>query len=138
MNFKYNNVYLNETSLITGPYELEGKYRKYFDKSYNDLSFGEPSWESSEIRLLKESVDILLDKSNMAKNDIDLHISGDLLNQLVATNYASKDIGIPLIGIYGACSTSMLGLIIASNMIESKQANNIICSVSSHNNAAEK
>lgn len=138
MNFRYNSVYLNETSLVTGPYELEGKYRKYFDKSYNDLSIGEKSWELSEIKLLKDSVDILLNKSDMTKNDIDLHISGDLLNQLVSTNYASKDIGIPLIGIYGACSTSMLGLIIASNMIESKQANNIICSVSSHNNSAEK
>lgn len=138
MNFKYNNVYLNETSLVTGPYEAKGPFTEYFDKSYDNLSCDEPSWELAESKLLKESVDILLNKSSMAKRDIDLHISGDLLNQLVSTNYASRDIGIPLIGTYAACATSMLEFIIAANMIESKQAKNIICSVSSHNNAAEK
>lgn len=138
MNFKYNNVYLTETSLVTGPYELKGPFSKYFDKSYEDLLFNEASWELAESKLIKESVDILLNKINMTKNDIDLHISGDLLNQLVATNYASRDIEIPLIGVYAACATSMLEFILAANMIESRQAKNIICTVSSHNNAAEK
>ncbi len=138
MNFKYNNVYLSETSLVTGPYELKGPFSKYFDKSYEDLLFNETSWELAESKLIKDSVDLLLNKINMTKKDIDLHISGDLLNQLVSTNYASRDIGIPLIGVYAACATSMLEFILAANMIESRQANNIICTVSSHNNAAEK
>ena len=138
MNFRYNNVYLSETSLVTGPYELKGPFSKYFDKSYEDLLFNETSWELAESKLIKDSVDLLLDKINMTKKDIDLHISGDLLNQLVSTNYASRDIQIPLIGVYAACATSMLELILAANMIESRQARNIICTVSSHNNAAEK
>ena len=138
MTFKYNNVYINDTATITGPYEANGPLSKYFDKSYNDLYFNTKSWELAEIKLIEESIDILLNKVGKTKFDVDVLVSGDLLNQIVATNYAASSLDIPLIGIYGACSTSVLGLIIASNMIEAKQIKNAITSTSSHNNAAEK
>ena len=138
MTFKYNNVYINDTATITGPYEANGPLSKYFDKSYNDLYFGTKTWELAEIKLIEESIDLLLNKIGKTKFDVDVLVSGDLLNQIVATNYAASSLGIPLIGIYGACSTSVLGLIIASNMIEAKQIKNAIVSTSSHNNAAEK
>lgn len=138
MTFKYSNVYINDTATITGPYEANGPLSKYFDKSYNDLYFNTKSWELAEIKLIEESIDILLNKVGKTKFDIDVLVSGDLLNQIVATNYAASSLGIPLIGIYGACSTSVLGLIIASNMLEAKQVENAVTSTSSHNNAAEK
>ena len=138
MTFKYNNVYINDTSTITGPYESKGPLSKYFDKSYNDLYFGTKTWELAEVKLIEESIDILLNKLELTKFDVNVLISGDLLNQIVATNYAASSLGIPLIGIYGACSTSVLGLIIAANMVEAKQVKNAIASTSSHNNAAEK
>ena len=138
MTFKYNNVYINDTSTITGPYESKGPLSKYFDKSYDDLYFGTKTWELAEVKLIEESIDILLNKLEITKFDVDVLISGDLLNQIVATNYAASSLGIPLIGIYGACSTSVLGLIIASNMVEAKQVKNAVTSTSSHNNAAEK
>ena len=34
MTFNYSNVYLNETSTISGHLEKEGNYGNYFDKSY--------------------------------------------------------------------------------------------------------
>jgi len=138
MTFKYNNVYINNTSTITGPYESAGPLSKLYDKSYNDFYFGTKTWELAESKLIEESVDIVLNKIGKTKKDIDIHISGDLSNQITATNYAASSIGIPLIGIYSACSTSVLGLAIASNMIESKQIKNAIVTTSSHNNAAEK
>ena len=138
MTFKYNNVYINEVATVTGPYESKGPLSKYFDKSYDDLYFGTKNWESAEIKLIEEAVDILLSKAQRTKFDIDVFISGDLSNQIVATNYAASSLGIPLIGIYGACSTSVLGIIIASNLIEAKQVKNVITATSSHNNNAEK
>lgn len=138
MNFKYDNVYINGTGTVTGPYESNGPLSKYFDKSYNDLYFGTKTWELAEAKLIEDSIDILLNKISKTKFDIDVQVSGDLLNQITATNYAATSLGIPLIGIYGACSTSVLGLIVASNMIEAKQVKNAIVSTSSHNNAAEK
>lgn len=138
MNFNYNNVYINSTGTVVGPFEDKGPLAKYFDDSYSDLYCGRKSWEEAEARLIEDSVDIALLKYGITKNDIDLHISGDLLNQIVATNYASKNIGIPLIGVYGACSTSVLGLIVGANMIEANQIKRCVCSTSSHNAAAEK
>lgn len=138
MTFKYTNVYINDTGTVTGPYEAKGPLSKFFDKSYEDLYFGTKTWELAESKLIEESIDILLNKIGKTKFDIDVHISGDLLNQITATNYAAASLGIPLIGIYGACSTSTLGLIIGSNMLEANQVENVITSTSSHNNAAEK
>lgn len=138
MTFNYKNVYLNETSTIAGPYEQKGPLHKYFDKTYDEMYFNMPTFEQAESKSIVESVDILLDKIKKEKKDIDVHISGDLLNQITATSYASSSIGIPLIGIYSACSTSVLGMILASNMIDAGQIKNSIVSASSHNNASEK
>lgn len=138
MTFKYKNVYINETSTLTGPYEKNGPLSQYFDKSYNDFYFGKKTWEQAESKLIEESVDILLSKIGKTRFDIDLFISGDLLNQIVSSNYAASKLEIPYLGIYNACATSVEGLIIGANMIDAKQIKNCICSVSSHNNAAEK
>lgn len=138
MTTKYNNVYINETATVTGPYEKKGPLHSYFDKGYDDLYCNSKTWEQAESRLIIDSVDILLNKINKTRFDIDLHISGDLLNQIVASNLASSTLEIPYLGVYNACATSVEGIIIGANMIEAKQIKNCICTVSSHNNAAEK
>lgn len=135
MTFKYNNVYINDTITITGPYEKKGPLGNYFNKSYDEFYFGTKSWEEAESKLVEESVNMLVNKIG-AKPD--LLISGDLLNQIVASNYAASRLGLPYLGIYSACASSVEGLIIGSNMIEAGQIKTSICAVSSHNNAAEK
>jgi hypothetical protein len=126
MTFKYNNVYINETSTVVGPYEYKGPLSKYFDTHYEDLYFGEKTWEQAEIKMIIDSTDILLKKLNKTNKEIDVHIGSDLLNQIVATNYASSKIGIPLIGVYSACAASTLEMLLASNMIEASQVKNTI------------
>lgn len=138
MTFKYNNIYINSTSTIAGPLEMKGPLSEKYDKGYKDFYFGSKTWEQAESKILTESVELTLAKLKKEKQDIDVHISGDLLNQLVSTNYSSAKLGIPLIGVYAACATSMLSMIIGSNMIESKQIKNCIISTSSHNNGSEK
>ncbi len=134
----YDNVFLNMVSTVSGPYEADGPFSKLYDKSYNDFYFGEKSFECAESKLIDESVDILLNKIGKTRFQIDLLISGDLMNQLVSSNYAASRLGIPYLGIYSACASSVEGLIIGANFIENKCCNNVICSVSSHNTAAEK
>ena len=138
MTFKYNNVYINDIATVVGPYEANGPLSRYYDYHYDDLYFGENTWEQAEVKSIMDSVEILLRKINIKKGDISVHIGSDLLNQIVATNYASSKLQIPLIGIYSACSSSVLGMILASNMINSKQIKNAIVTSSSHNNGAEK
>lgn len=136
MTFKFKNVYINDVATITGPFEKKGPLGKYFDKSYDDLYFGEKTFEQGETKLLQESIDLVLKKTK--RDTADVFISGDLLNQDVSSNLAALKLGIPYLGIYNACATSMEGLILASSLIDSKKINNAICSVSSHNCTAER
>lgn len=138
MTFKYNNVYLTNVSTVAGQYESKGPLGRLFDRVYDDFYCGTKTWEQAECKMLLDSVDLVLYKANKLKQEIDLHISGDLLNQIVSTNYASASLKIPLIGIYSACSTSVLGMIIGSNMLDCNQIKNCLVSTSSHNNGAEK
>lgn len=138
MTFKYNNVYIKDTSTIAGPYEKKGPLKKYFDKTYNDLYFGEDSWEKAEIKLVKDSLGMIVKKMDISKGDIDLVLGGDLLNQIAASTYGTVGYGKGFIGVYGACSSSVLEMIIAANFINSKQINNALCVVSSHNMSSEK
>ena len=117
MTFFYNNVYIQDTATIVGPYEKNGPLGSYFDKKYKDLYISSKSFEKGEIRLVKDSLNVLLKKTNMMKDNIDLVIGSDLLNQITASTYGCLGYGNSFIGVYGACSSSVLGLIIASNFI---------------------
>lgn len=139
MTTKYNNVYIDDTFTICGNYENDGPLSNYFDKKYKkDLYFGEKSWEKAEVHLLKEANESLLKKKKLKEEDIDLLISGDLQNQIAASDYMARDFNIPFLGIYEACATSGEGLIIGSTFIESKMAKKILVSTSSHNTSSEK
>ena len=138
MTLHFDSVYIDECSTVCGPYEKKGPLRRYFDKTYDDLYFGEDSWEKAEIKLVKDATVMILKKSGYDKKEIDMVIGGDLLNQITASCYGSCGVGNSFIGVYGACSSSTLGIIIASSMIHSKFINNAICLVSSHNLSSEK
>lgn len=139
MTNTYKNVYIKDVFTIGGPYEGNGPLSKYIDKIYKkDLYFGEPSFEKAEIKLLTESISMLLKKAKLNDKDIDVLISGDLQNQIACSDYALRSFDIPFLGIFNACATSSEGLIIASNFIEGKKAKKCIVSTSSHNLASEK
>ena len=138
MTFKFNNVYINETATITGPYESNGPLGKYFDLCHKDLYFGERNFEEAEIHLINEAINTLLKKSKMDITSVDAFIGGDLLNQIVASNYAMMKVNKSFIGIYAACSTATLGLILGGVLIDGGFLNKVIAFTSSHNAAAEK
>lgn len=138
MTTKYNNVYLQDASTVTGPYEKNGPLSKYFDKSYDDLYAGEKTWEQAEVKLLQESIEILLKKVKINHDGIDLIISGDLLNQITSSTYAVEKYNVPFLGIYSACASCAESVAIGSSMIESGIIKNCIVSTSSHNMTSEK
>ena len=139
MTYKYDNVYIKDTYTICGMYEKDGPLGKYFDRKYdNDLYYKQKSWEKAEIKLLKDNLKFLLKKVNLTEDDINLVISGDLENQLAASDYALREYNIPFLGIFNACATSAEGLIIGSTFIDSKKVDNCIVATVSHNMSAEK
>ncbi len=138
MTFKYKNVYVGDTVTVAGPYEKNGPLKKYYDKTFNDLYFGEDSWEKAEIKAIKDNLGLMVRKIGKTKSDVDLVIGGDLLNQISASTYGCLGYGKSFIGVYGACSSSALEIILASNFIEAGQIKDAISLVSSHNMTSEK
>ena len=138
MTIKYNNVYLDSVATVVGPYEHAGPLTRRFDRYYTDMYMHEETFENAEVHLMKESIDILLDKLNKKKKDINLFIAGDLQNQITSSSFTAKYLKVPFIGIYAACATNVLGLILGSNLIDSKKVNNALVAVSSHNMVSER
>lgn len=138
MTFYFDKVYIEDCATVCGPYEKDGPLKKYFDKCYDDLYFGESSWEKAEIKLVKDALVMVLKKSGFEKEEIELVVGGDLLNQITASTYGACGVGDSFIGIYGACSSSVLGMIIASCFIQNGFVKNSLCLVSSHNMSSEK
>ena len=138
MTIKYKDVYIKDVSTVVGPYENQGPLNKRFDKHYNDMYFGTKSLEQAEIKLMEDSINIVLKKSNTLKSDIDMFIAGDLQNQITASSYTACKLGLPFLGIYTACATNAEGLAIASEYIANKTCDNILVSVSSHNMVSER
>ncbi len=138
MTNKYNNVYLESVSTVVGPYEHNGPLNRRFDRYYDNLYMHEDSFENAEIHLMSESIDILLDKINKQKKDIDLFIAGDLQNQITASCYSALKINKPFLGVYSACASNVEALIIASQLIDAKRVRNSLVSVSSHNMVSER
>ena len=138
MTTKYENVYLENVGTVVGPFEHNGPLSRRFDRFYDDLYMHEETLEMAEIHLMKESIDILLDKVNKKKKDIKLFIAGDLQNQITSSCFTAGYIKSPFIGVYSACASNVEGMIIASNFIDRGRLDNAVISVSSHNMVSER
>jgi len=125
-------------SSIVGPMEGKGPYGKAFDYVLEDTLFGEKSWEKAESKMLREAIKRALLKVNLEAKDIDFMFAGDLLNQIVAANFAAREINIPFLGLYGACSTMVEGLALGAVMIDGGFAHRVAVGASSHHNTAER
>lgn len=137
-SFIFENVYLNETATIVGPKEYLGPLRYYFDKYYNNLDCNEDSWEKAEMRLQTDAIKLVMEKQSLNDNDISLIFSGDLNNQIAVSSYVMRKFNICHVGMYGACSTSVLSLINGSVFVDSGIKDYVGCLTSSHNSTSER
>lgn len=123
---------------VVGKKEGEGPLSQYFDVISNDATMGEKTWEKAESRLQKDAVNTALDKACLSTADIDLLFAGDLLNQCIGSSFGLRELNIPLVGLYGACSTMAEGLALASIFVDSELAQNALAVTSSHFCSAER
>ena len=133
-----NPITIFSVASIVGPKEKSGPLSPYFDQCLDDEFWGEKSWESAESKIVKETVNMAISKSGLPIKDIDFCFAGDLLNQCIASSFGLREINTPFIGLFGACSTFVESMIVASSFIDGNFANNCICSASSHFCSAEK
>ena len=123
---------------VVGKKEGEGPLFKDFDLICEDTALGEKTWEKAESRLQKDAVNKALSKSALSSSDIDYIFAGDLLNQCIGTTYGLRDLQIPLLGVFGACSTMAEALGLSSVFVDGNVANNCIAVTSSHFCTAER
>ncbi|OEF98485.1 stage V sporulation protein AD [Desulfuribacillus alkaliarsenatis] len=135
---KFDNAYITSSSSVGGQMEYQGPLASEFDELYQDQYMGKDTWEQAELFLMERSVDLAIKKANIAKTDIDYYIAGDLLNQNISAAFSARNLGQPFLGIYGACSTSMEGLAIASTLIDGGYGKYALAATSSHNATAER
>jgi len=133
-----NGPVIKNFASVCGKKESEGPLGKLFDKTFDDNSLGEKTWERSEGMLQKEAVNIAVKKSLINKNDLDFVFAGDLLNQCISSVLGLKDHKISFLGQFGACSTMAQTLIMASLAVESGAAKNAVAVTSSHFCSAER
>jgi len=123
---------------VVGPMEGQGPLGATFDSVWPDTLHNEKSWERAESKLLQEALEGAIARSGVTRDQIDFMLAGDLLNQIISSNYAARQIALPFIGLYGACSTMALGLILGSMLLDGGFARHVLVGVSSHHDTAER
>ncbi|GAB6182155.1 stage V sporulation protein AD [Desulfotomaculum defluvii] len=126
------------SACMAGPKEAQGPLGQTFDKTIEDLYYGEKTWEKAEQKIFQETLEMAINKSGLKAQEIDFLLAGDLTNQIIATNFTARNIGIPFLGLYGACSTMYEGLALASMLIDGGYAEHVLVGASSHYATAER
>lgn len=133
-----NKPVLVSSAAVGGPFEAQGALSEDFDILHEDIWLGQDSFEKAEKRLLEEACEIAIHKANLKKEDVQFFISGDLMNQIISSSFTARTLGVPFLGVFGACSSAMEGLAMASLLVDSGAAGNALAAASSHNASVEK
>jgi stage V sporulation protein AD len=130
--------YIIATATTVGPMEGAGPLQEFYDTILPDDLYGEDSWEKAEAKMLRENVKQAITKAQLTIDVMDVILAGDLLNQLISTNFAVRELDIPFLGLYGACSTMSESLLVGSMLMDGGFLNYAVAAVSSHHNTAER
>lgn len=123
---------------VVGAKEGKGPLGSYFHRVLSDDKMGEKTFENAEIKMLTAAIDGAVQSANLKPRDIDLIISGDLLNQVTTSNYVAREYHVPYLGVYSACSTMTEALNFASTLISAGHFDKVLCSTASHFATAER
>lgn len=131
-------VYILSSASVVGPKEGQGPLGLLFDVVGEDDMFGCETWEDAESSLQKNAVALALEKAGMQPGDAGFIFAGDLLGQSIATSFGLSSYQIPLLGLYGACSTCGESLTLGTMSVAGGFADKVVCVTSSHFASAEK
>ncbi len=131
-------VYIKSGFTIVGPKEGDGNFGDCFDIVLKDDLWCEKSYEKCESKMHRDAITGAIKKAGMTREDIDILIGGDLLNELSATSLAARNFPTAFLGLYNACSTFSETVIVGSMLISAGYANHVTCSTSSHFSSAER
>ena len=123
---------------VAGKKESEGPLRAYFDVIEEDAYFGQATWEQGEKKMQQVALQTLAQKLKIQVSDFPLVFSGDLLNQCIGSSFSLRNLGIPHLGLYGACSTMAESLLMASVAVGGGFFEGAVAMTSSHFASSER
>ena len=123
---------------VAGKKESEGPLAHTFDITSQDTYFGQRTWEQAEKHMQQLALRKLAEKANMNQRDFDVVFSGDLLNQCIGSSFTLRNMNVPHLGLYGACSTMAESLLLAAMCIGGGYADKAVAMTSSHFASSER
>ncbi len=133
-----NNPSIKSYASVCGKKESEGPLGNQFDKIFKDTTLKEDSWEKAESKLQAIAVNTALEKAMLNTQDINYIFAGDLLNQCMSSAFGLRELGMPFLGQFGACSTMAQTLFLAATSIEAGISNYSVAVTSSHYCSSER
>ncbi|MBE7084943.1 MAG: stage V sporulation protein AD [Clostridiales bacterium] len=133
-----NKPRIISTGTVAGPKECAGIVGEYVDKRLTDDKFGESTYEKAECKMLTYAISKTIENAGVEEKDVDMLISGDLLNQIISASFSARDFDIPFLGVYSACSTMSEGMAIGAGFVNAGYADKIVSATGSHFSSAER
>jgi len=131
-------VWAESWAAAVGTKEGEGPLGRHFDCVTRENRFGEKTWEKAEKRMVELACEAALSKADLTPSRVDVALGGDLLNQCISTAFAMRGLGVPYLGLYGACSTMAESLLLGASLLSGGFAGRALCLASSHFCTAER
>ena len=113
-----NNPTLISAACVVGPKEGKGPLKDYFNLILEDDLYGEKSWELAESKMVQTAMQMAVKKAGKKLEDVNYLFGGDLINQILPASFAARELGVPFLGIYGACSSMADGMCLNSMLID--------------------
>lgn len=123
---------------VVGDKEGKGPMGKYFQKVISFDETRKKTFEKAEIDMLLAAIEGAIERGGLTRRDIDLLLAGDLLNQITSSGYAAREVDVPYLGVYSACSTMSECLALASALIDAGHISHAVCATVSHFATAER
>ena len=123
---------------VAGKKEAEGPLAYTYDIKCRDTYFGQKTWEQAEKYMQQQALRKLAEKAGMVLGEFELVYSGDLLNQCIGSSFSLRNLGIPHLGLYGACSTMAESLLMSAMTVGGGFADKVVAMTSSHFASSER
>ena len=133
-----NRPYVLSAASVAGKAEEKGPYGHVFDEIMEDDRLGEKTFEQGERKMLLKALCRAMARVALPMEEAGCLLAGDLLNQIVTASYAARELAIPYLGLYGACSTMTEALLLGAALVDGGYRTRALCAASSHFSTAER
>jgi stage V sporulation protein AD len=133
-----NRPYVLSAASTAGKAEEKGPFGHVFDEIMEDDRLGEKTFELGERKMLLKTLRRAMKRVGLSMEEAGCLLAGDLLNQIVTASFAARELAIPYLGLYGACSTMTEALLLGATLVDGGYRDRALCAACSHFSTAER